>query len=207
VTGQVESGNAALAYTLTGLQRRTLGTMLGHALDHHAWDDADLIVRALDDYWDTRGLGGEATAWAERILAATTGSGQTPDAPAEELWLYTLSRQANRQMNAGQQARAGQTYRRMLTWLQEQPATEWTRESTAVTYHQLGITAHDRGRLDEAVGWYRKSLAIVEELGNRPGMALTYAQSGLLAEERGQAAQALAWNIRCVTLFSDFPAR
>ena len=41
LTGQIESGNAALAYTVIGLQRRTLGAMLGHALDHHAWDDAE----------------------------------------------------------------------------------------------------------------------------------------------------------------------
>ena len=41
LTGQIESGNAALAYAIIGLQRRTLGAMLGHALDHHAWDDAE----------------------------------------------------------------------------------------------------------------------------------------------------------------------
>ena len=41
LTGQIESGNAALAYTIIGLQRRTLGAMLGHALDRHAWDDAE----------------------------------------------------------------------------------------------------------------------------------------------------------------------
>ena len=41
LTGQIESGDAALAYAIIGLQRRTLGAMLGHALDHHAWDDAE----------------------------------------------------------------------------------------------------------------------------------------------------------------------
>ena len=30
------------------------------------------------------------------------------------------------------------------------------------------MTAQDRGRLDEADDWYRKSLTIEEELGNRP---------------------------------------
>ena len=80
LTGQIESGNAALAYALIGLQRRTLGAMLGHALDRHAWDHADGIVRALDAYWDTRGLGEEAAAWADRILAATTGPGQATPA-------------------------------------------------------------------------------------------------------------------------------
>ena len=92
LTGQIASGDAALAYTLIGLQRRTLGAMLGHALDHHAWRDAENIVRALDGYWDTRGLGGEAAAWTDRILNATTTPGQGPDAITQSLWLFTPRR-------------------------------------------------------------------------------------------------------------------
>ena len=78
LTGQIASGDAALAYTLLGWQRRTLGAMLGHALDHHAWDDAEGIIRALDAYWDARGLSAEAAAWANRVLDATAGPGQAP---------------------------------------------------------------------------------------------------------------------------------
>jgi Tetratricopeptide repeat len=76
-------------------------------------------------------------------------------------------------MRAGQPDQAGQTYRRMLAYLRDQPETEWTRASIAVIYHQLGMTAQDCGRLDEAEDWYRRSLAINEELGNRPGLAVT----------------------------------
>jgi hypothetical protein len=122
---QIESGDAALAYTVIGLQRRTLGAMLGHALDRAAWDDAGHIVRALDAYWDTRGLGEEAAAWADRILDAAVGSGQTPTAPASPLWLYTIINQATWQRAAGQLDQAGQTYQRALAYLQDQPKTEW----------------------------------------------------------------------------------
>ena len=48
--------------------------MLGHALDHHAWDDAESIIRALDAYWDTRGLSEEATAWADRVYDTGPGN-------------------------------------------------------------------------------------------------------------------------------------
>jgi hypothetical protein len=82
LTGQIESGDAASAYTMIGLQRRTLGAMLGHALDRGAWDDAEGIVRVLDEYWDTRGLGAEAAAWGDRILDAIAGPGQAPPEPA-----------------------------------------------------------------------------------------------------------------------------
>jgi Tfp pilus assembly protein PilF len=206
LTGQIASGNAALAYTLIRLQRRTLGAMLGYALDRLSWPEADQVVRALSYYWDARGLGGEADAWADRILAATADAGQTPSDSASSLWLYTTMQQGNRQRAAGQPEQAGQTYQRALAYLQDQTATEWTRSGISGVYHQLGWIAQDRGRLDEAEDWYRQSLAINEELGNRPYMALTYAQLGLLAEARAEAALALVWNVRCVALFDQFPS-
>ena len=193
LTGQIASGDAALAYTLIGLQRRTLGAMLGHALDHRTWNDADHIGRALYAYWETRGLGGEADAWADRILDATTDPGQGPTESSRSLWLYTLGQQAARQQAAGQLNEAAKTYQRILAWQQDQPATEWTRGNIAVTYHQLGNTARDRGRLDEADDWYRKSLQIKEELGNRPGMATSYHQLGITAQQRGRLDEADDW--------------
>ena len=210
LTGQIASGNAALAYTLIGLQRRTLGAMLGHALGRHAWDDAECIVRALDAHWDTRGFGEEAAAWADRILDATTGPGRdTPAAagPARSLWLYTTIRQADRQRAAGQPDQAGQTYRHALAYLRDQPETEWIRGNIAVIYHQLGITAQDRGRLDEADDWYRKALTIFEELGDRPAMANTYGQLGITAQDRGRLDEADDWYRKALTIFEELGDR
>ena len=123
----------------------------------------------------------EAAAWADRILHATTRGGQdTPaaDTPAGGLWLYTTIQQANRQQAAGQLDQAGQTYRHALAYLQDQPETDWTRTNISAIYYQLGMTAQDRGRLDEADDWYRQALTINEELGDRPSMASTYHQLG-----------------------------
>jgi len=98
-------------------------------------------------------------------------------------------------------------------------ADDWCRKALAIEvelgnrrgmariYHQLGMNARDRRRLDEAEEWFHDSLAISEELGNGPYMALTCAQLGLLAEDRTQPRVALAWNVRCVTLFDEFPSR
>jgi tetratricopeptide (TPR) repeat protein len=210
LTGQIESGNAALAYTIIGLQRRTLGAMLGHALDHHAWNDASGIVRALDAYWDTRGLGQEAAAWADRILDATTSPGQgipAAENPAGGLWLYTTISQANRQKEAGQPDQAGQTYRRALAYLQDQPETGWTRRNISVMYCYLGDAAQDRGRLDEADDWYRKSLAISKKLGDRSGMADTYHQFGMTAEARGRLDEADDWYRKALTIFEELGDR
>ncbi len=102
--GRSRSGNAASGYAVIGLHRRTLGAMLGRALDHHGWGDAESIVRALDAYWDTRGLAEEAAAWADRILAATA-PGQHPAEDARSLWLYTAVRQATGRTKPGSQTR------------------------------------------------------------------------------------------------------
>jgi len=79
------------------------------------------------------------------------------------------------------------------------------RPKMADGYHQLGMVAQLRGRLDEAADWYTRSLAIKEELGDQPAMALSYGQLGLLAEARGSPGQTLEWTVRCVVLFDDFP--
>jgi tetratricopeptide (TPR) repeat protein len=207
LTVQIRSEDAALAYTLIGLQRRTLGAMLGHALDRHAWDDAGDIARALDVYWDTRGLGEEADAWADRILDAAAGRGQTPPAPARSVWLYTTIHQANRQQGAGQPDQASQTYQSALAYLQDLPETDWTRSSIAVIYHQLGMTAQDRGRLDEAEDWYRKSLTIEEELGDRHGMASTHHELGNTAFAYGRLDEAEDWYRKSLTIEEELGDR
>ena len=193
LTDQIEAGDAAVAFTLLGWQRRTLGAMLGHALDRGAWDDAEGIIRALDAYWDARGLSAEAAAWADRVLDATTGPGQAPAEPARSLWLYTTVLQASRQQAAGQPDQADLGYQRALAYLHDHPATDWTRGNIAAVSHHLGVTAQDRGRLDEAEDWYRQSLAVSEELGNRPYMASTYHQLGMTAQDRGRLGEAEDW--------------
>jgi hypothetical protein len=52
--------------------------------------------------------------------------------------------------------------------------------------------------VEEAAEWYARSLAISEELGDRPKMAFSYGQLGLLAEARGSPGQVLEWTVRCV---------
>ena len=206
-TGQIESGDAASAYALIGLQRRTLGVMLGRALDRHAWEDVSGIVRALDAYWDARGLGEEAAAWADRILAATLGPDQIVLESASSLWLYTIARQANRQFETGMPDQAARTYRQALAYLQDQPATDWTRAGIAVFYHQLGTTAQVRGRLEEADGWYRQAIQIREELGLHTVLASDYHQLGMIAQDRGQLEEAEDWYRKSLAISEELGNR
>ncbi len=210
LAAEIASGDAALAYAILGLHRLTLGATLSHALDHSMWEEADGIVRALGNYWDTRGLRTEASAWTDRILAAATEPGRdTPAAgsPAARLWAYLTGREANRQVEAGQLDQAERAYRRVLGWLQNQPETYWTRSNIAIIYHQLGMTAQDRGRLDEADDWYRRSLAVNDELGNRSGAAASYHQLGMIARRSGRLDQADDWNRKALSINEELHDR
>jgi tetratricopeptide (TPR) repeat protein len=202
LTGERNSGDAASAYEVTGLLRSTMCTMLSHALDHQAWAAAEDIIRVLDDYWDTRGLREEATAWAEQILAATAPGIDAPtaDTPRGELWLYTSIRQANRQMDYGRADHAAQAYHDALAYLRDQPRTRVTRTSVSIISLELGSAALKRGSLDEAEDWYRKSLTIQEELGDRPRMARCYHQLGITARDRGQMDEAEEWYHRSLAI-------
>ncbi|MEU9893338.1 tetratricopeptide repeat protein [Streptomyces phaeochromogenes] len=207
---QIRSGDAQLAMVLIHLQRRTLGSLLGYALDHSLWEQVQGIAQPMDEYWDARGLVEEARAWVNRVRVAVEDSdGNAPDlnSSAGALWLFLTGSQANRQVTAGQLGQAEHAYRDILHALQLQPATSKQRSRLAVIYHQLGMVAQQRGRLDEAEDWYRQSLTINEDLGDRPGMAITYHQLGRVAEERGRLDEAGDWYRQSLTIEKDLGNR
>ena len=77
----------------------------------------------------------------------------------------------------------------------------------AISYHQLGMTAQNRGRLDEADDWYRKSLTIEEDLGDRPHMAISYHQLGMTAQRRGRLDEADDWYRKSLTIEEELGNR
>jgi tetratricopeptide (TPR) repeat protein len=87
----------------------------------------------------------------------------------------------------GAYGREEQLCREVLEWVPDR-----SREAAAFL-HQLGMVAQQRGSYEEALEWYRKALAIAEELGNRAGMAGSYHQLGNVSYLRGSYEEALDW--------------
>jgi tetratricopeptide (TPR) repeat protein len=87
-----------------------------------------------------------------------------------------------------------QLCRDVLVWVPER-----SREA-ADFLHWLGIVDQKRGSYDDALEWYRRSLAINEELGNRAGMASSLSQIGVLLTETGRPDEAVPWNLRSLAL-------
>lgn len=103
----------------------------------------------------------------------------------------------------GAYGREEQLCRQMLQWV-----AEGSRQAAAFL-HQLGIVAGKRGSYEEALEWYRKSLAILEELGDRAGLAMTYHQLGVMAQQWGLYEEALEWYRKSLTIKEEVgnPAR
>ncbi|QXJ25890.1 tetratricopeptide repeat protein [Actinomadura graeca] len=207
---QLSGGNVDIAVTVIALQRRSMGAMLGYALDQQLWRHALMMVASLNTFWNLRGLAEEARRWVERartVLEAADGTPPGLDTPAGQLWLGLVGDHATRQLNAGLPDQAETTYKKLLHALKQQPATDDQRGLIAVTTHQLGMVAQERGRLEDAETWYRQSLTINEDLGNRPGMASSYHQLGRVAQLRGRLEDAETWYRQSLTIREDLGNR
>ena len=207
---QIRTGDAALAFTVIHHQRRTLGAMLGYALDHRHWQQAQVLVEPLSSYWDSRGLFEEARGWADRarlVLEDPNGDPPPLDTPGGALWMFLVGAEAGRAVNAHLLDKAEQICLRIQDMLIVQPDSTGQRHSLGAIYHQLGRVAQRRGRLGEAEEWFRRSLAIKEELGDRPGMAISYHQLGMVAEERGRLGEAEEWFRRSLAIEEELGNR
>ncbi len=65
--------------------------------------------------------------------------------------------------------------------------------SVAVSLHNLGRIAEEKGQLDEAGRWYQQSLAMEKSTDNEHGPAITVHQLGVIAQKRGLSAEAEGW--------------
>jgi len=208
--GQISAGDAGFAFAVIRLERRTIGSLLGHAIDHGLWEATLAILQPLDRYWDARGLDAEAGALTDRVREATvamTGAPPQLDTPAGTLWLFATGIQANRELERHHLDRAESAYRQVLATLQAMDASLPQQHHMATTYHQLATVAQHRGQLDAAEDWTRRSLAINEELGNRPGMATGYHQLGMVTWHRGQLDAAQDWTRKAVAINEELGNR
>ncbi|MEM6682775.1 MAG: CHAT domain-containing protein, partial [Pseudomonadota bacterium] len=200
---QIQSGEAELAHQLLALQRRTFGSMATAALAAGQHSLAQGILQPLFAHLGARGEVRETTAWIEHCLdALETADGQAPDFDSDPgaLWLFIKSTSAILASAAHDFERAEVIYNDIRKTLNVAAQSEARDRRLAITYHQLGTVAQDRGSLDAAQDWYKKSLAIKDALGNRPGMASSYHQLGMVAQYRGSLDAAEDWYKKSLTI-------
>ncbi|WP_319053987.1 tetratricopeptide repeat protein [Streptomyces europaeiscabiei] len=203
---QLSGDSTPTAMGVIARQRRTMGSMLGHALEHGLWAQAHAIIEPLGVFWALRGLETEASGWTERALSAVeSAEGAEPDTETDAgiLWVYLVGGQANRDMTAGRLDQAERNHTRLLHVVQRQPVGEAQRANLAACYHQLGQIAQGRGRLPDAEAWYRRSLEVSEELGDRLRTAISCTQLGVVAQLCRDPRGAQSWLSRALGIFED----
>ena len=210
LTNQIGTGQADLAVALIDWQRRTMTKLIRHALNTSQWNACQDVLEPLDGYFNMRGLDEEARAVVDLIRTATEEpAGQPPSLDSEDgkLWLFAVGSEANRQLRRHQLDAAHQTYNDLRVALENSPKSSTQQSYLATLYHQLGMVAQDRGDLDQADDWYRKSLTISEKLGDRPGMAGSYHNLGMVAQHRGDLDQADGWYRKSLTIREELGNR
>ncbi|ANZ36014.1 hypothetical protein BBK82_07975 [Lentzea guizhouensis] len=178
--------DAAKAYRLIGVLRRTMGHLLSYALDHGLWLPALAILQPLREYWDRRWMVEESRAWDDRVLRAVESEDGFPgplDKSADRLWLSVISAEAQRLTRArlldAAEAMCVRARDRIL-------AHSLDRAGLTTLCHRLGEIAAARARWDDAENWHSESLALEEELDDRAGIAWSHRALGDVAKARGQ---------------------
>ncbi|MFJ7219387.1 tetratricopeptide repeat protein [Amycolatopsis sp. NPDC098790] len=207
---QVKSGDAALAYQIIGRQRRMLGYMVGLALEQGRWSEAQAILEPMNSFWMRGGLTVEARGWFDRTqLALEEVEGNSPslNQPAGALWLFATTAYAYHLQIGGNLKGAEASYIEIQKRLLAKPDSHQQRWRLASIYYQLGMVTQLRGQLDEAEEWYRKSLAIAEDLDDRSAKSYAYHELGMVAQSRGRLDEAENWYKKSLILKGELGDR
>ena len=169
--------------------------------------------------WRSRSSWATAPAWPR----ATTSSAFSPTSAAST---------TRRSTGTASPWRSSSSWATAPAWPRATTSSAWWRSSAASTTRRSTGTAspwrsrsswatapawpelrparqgrQDRGEYDQALDWYRQSLAIDEQLGDRAGMATSYHQLGMVAQQRGEYDQALDWYRQALAIFEQLGDR
>ncbi|MET8698540.1 tetratricopeptide repeat protein [Kitasatospora sp. NPDC004723] len=184
LTRELQGGSTEFVLTALDLQRRTIGGLLGRAVEQGLWLQALALVRPLHAHWSAHGLDAEARGWTDRVrtaLEAVDGGPPAADTPAGALWLSVLGADARRLVRAGRTEEAERTFREIHHAVDRRTPAPDQLDDLADGYQQLGRIAVDRGEFAEAEQWYLHSLALLERLDDAHGIAIGHHRLGVIA--------------------------
>ena len=136
---------------------------LGLALESEQWENAQLLVQPLAQVYHMQKRFAELRRLRSQILEVI---GETSDEAisknAVELWLYLIGTEASEAVDLHDLEYAEGLNDKLLQYLESQPEGH-SDPRTAAVYHQYGQVARQRWQLEQAVEWFEKSLAIVQD--------------------------------------------
>ena len=183
-----ESGtNAILA------EEGNLTQALGLALESREWDNAQLLTQPLAQVYRMQKRYPELRRLRRQLLEATGATADEAQSNgAVELWLYLLGTEASECIETNELARADALNRQLLDYFESRPDADSDPRAAAV-YHQMGEVALKRWQLDDAEGWYTRSLAIIEGGEDVATVADDYYGMGLVRQYQRRYTEARDW--------------
>ena len=173
------------------LFRNNLATLL-HALElarrAGQIEEIGTLFQCLYRLLEHGGQRARAATLLTELLAELEPEGELdPESRAGALWLDLQLKRANALLAARDFDGAEAVYGELID------AAGASGVRAAAIFHQLGLVVEGRRDFESAERWYRKSLDLSLESGNRGSVASTYHQLGRVAQERRDFEDAERW--------------
>ena len=169
---------------------------LGLAMEDGQWDTAQVLVQPLAQVYRMQKRYPELRRLRRQLLQIVAPEGRGgPEAAskgASDLWLYLLGTEASEATEQLQLERSEELNRQLLDYLSSLPDGD-SDPRTAAVYHQLGLIEQHRWHLDEAEGWFQRSLAIIEQGEDRASVADDYFGIGQIYQSQRRYTEAKEW--------------
>jgi len=197
--------NQASGATAVLAEEGNLNQALGLALEARQWDDAQLIVQPLAQVYRMQRRIPELRRLRSQLLDAVGGSADSAvEAGAIELWLYLLGTDVSESVESGDVVRAQELNEQLSDYLTAQPDAD-SDPRVASIYHQYGSIALLYRRLDEAAGWFQKSLEIIESGEDRSSVADDYYALGQVRQHQRLYTEAKEWYGKALDIHQRLP--
>ena len=182
-----------------------LNQALGLALEARQWDNAQLIIQPLAQVYRMQRRIPELRRLRGQLLEAVGGAAEAAvEAGAVDLWLYLLGTDVSESVEQGDVARAQDLNQQLADYLTELPEAD-TDPRVASVYHQFGAIALLLRRLDEAAGWFQRSLDIIESGEDRAAVADDYFALGQVRQHQRLYTEAKEWYGKALDIHQRLP--
>ena len=197
--------NQASGATAVLAEEGNLNQALGLALEARQWDNAQLIVQPLAQVYRMQRRIPELRRLRAQLLEAVGGSAsEAEEAGAIDLWMYLLGTDVSESVEQGEVQRALELNQQLSDYLTELPEAE-ADPRVASVYHQFGAIALLLRRLDEAAGWFQRSLAIIENEEDRSAVADDYFALGQVRQQQRLYTEAKEWYSKALDIHQRLP--
>jgi tetratricopeptide (TPR) repeat protein len=179
---------------------------LGLALESGQWDNAQLLIQPLAQVYRMQKRFVELRRLRRQILE-TVGqtAAEASDRGAADLWLYLLGTAANEAVDRRELTYAEDLNQQLYEYLTAQEGGDSDPRTAAIS-HQFGRIALHRGQLDDAAGWFQKSLAIIEPGEDDPAsVADDYFALGQVKQYQRYYTEAKQWYQKALDIHQRLP--